>query len=100
MSFVTTQPEMLTASASKLQGIGAAMSANDASAAPATTGVVPAAADEVSTLTAALFAAHGELYLEVSARARAIHDFFVSTLQTSARSYAATETANATIAGA
>ena len=45
MSFVTTQPEALVASAGNLQGIGAAMStANGAAAAP-TTGAVPAAAD-------------------------------------------------------
>jgi hypothetical protein len=41
MSFVTTQPQALTA------------------AAP-TTGVVPAAADEVSALTAAQFATHAQ----------------------------------------
>ena len=45
MSFVTTEPEALMASAGNLQGIGAVMStANGAVAAP-TTGAVPAAAD-------------------------------------------------------
>ncbi len=73
------------------------MSANDASAAPDTTGAVPAA-DEMSTLTAALFAAHGELYVEVNAWARTIHDVFVSTLQAGASALAATESVNATIA--
>ncbi|EUA35428.1 PE family protein [Mycobacterium xenopi 3993] len=33
MSFVTTQPEALTAAAANLQGIGAAMSAQNAAAA-------------------------------------------------------------------
>jgi hypothetical protein len=49
----------------------------------------------VSALTAAHFAAHGVLYQEVSAQATAIHELFVSTLATSAGSYAETEAANA-----
>ena len=51
MSFVTTQPEALAAAAGTLQGIGSAMSAQNAAAAAPTAGVVPAAADEVSALT-------------------------------------------------
>ena len=99
MSFVTTQPEALSAAATSLQGIGAGLNSQNASAAAPTTGVVPAAADEVSALTAAQFAAHAQLYQAVSAQAAAIHEAFVNTLGTSARSYAATEAANAAAAG-
>ncbi|GBE67218.1 PE family protein [Mycobacterium sp. MFM001] len=99
MTFVTTRPELLTAAANDLRGIGAAMSAHNAAAAAPTTTVVPAAADEVSALTAAHFAAHGQLYQAVSAQAAAIHEMFVSTLGASAGSYAATEAANAVAAG-
>ena len=99
MSFVTTQPEALAAAAGSLQGIGSALSAQNAAAAGPTTGVVPAAADEVSALTAAQFTAHAQLYQAVSAQAAAIHEMFVSTLSTSAGSYAATEAANAVAAG-
>ena len=95
MSFVTVGPEMLTAAALDLQGIGAEMAAGDAAAAAPTTGVVPAAADEVPALTAAQFAAHAQLYQAIGAQARAIHELFVTTLGTSAGSYAATEAANA-----
>jgi hypothetical protein len=95
MSFVTTQPETLTAAAGNLQGIGTAMGAENAAAAGPTTVVAPAAADEVSALTAAQFSAHAQLYQQVSAQAAAIHEMFVSTLSTSAGSYAATEAANA-----
>ncbi|HYB35173.1 MAG TPA: PE family protein [Mycobacterium sp.] len=98
MSFVTTQPEMLAAAANHLQGIGSALDAQNAAAAAPTTGVVPAAADEVSALTAAQFAAHAQMYQAVSAQAAAIHDMFVTILQTSAESYAATEAANAAAA--
>jgi hypothetical protein len=98
MSFVTTHPDMLTCAAGVLQSIGAAVAAENTAAAAPTTGVVPAAADEVSALTAAQFAAHAVLYQEVSAQAAAIHELFVSTLGTSAGSYAAAEVANAAAA--
>jgi hypothetical protein len=99
MSFVSTQPEALTVAAGTLQGIGSSMSAQNAAAAAPTTGVVPAAADQVSALTAAQFAAHAQMYQAVSAQAAAIHEMFVNTLGISAGSYAATEAANATAAG-
>ncbi|MGV0749145.1 MULTISPECIES: PE family protein [Mycobacteriaceae] len=99
MSFVTTQPEALASAASTLQAIGAALNAQSAAASAPTTGVIPAAADEVSALTAAQFAAHAGLYQTVAAQASAIHDMFVATLKTSSASYAATEAANAAAAG-
>jgi PE family len=95
MSFVTAQPEMLAAGAGNLSNIVSGMAARNAAAAGPTTGVVPAAADEVSVLTAAHFAAHGVRYQAVSAQATAIHEMFVTTLGTSAGSYAAAEAANA-----
>jgi hypothetical protein len=99
MSFVTTQPEALAAAAGSLQGIGSALCAQNAACAAPTTGVVPAAADEVSALTAAQFAAHAQMYQAVSAQAEAIHEQFVSTLGISSCSYAATEAANAASTG-
>ena len=99
MSFVTTQPEALSAAATSLTGIGSTLSAQNAAAAAPTTGLVPAAADEVSALTASQFAVHAQMYQAVSAQADAIHQLFVSTLGTSATSYAATEVANAIVAG-
>lgn len=99
MSYVTTQPELLAAAAGDLAGIGSAISTQNAAAAAPTTGVVPAAADEVSALTAVQFAAHAQLYQALSAQAAAIHEMFVNTLGTSAGSYAATEAANTIAAG-
>jgi hypothetical protein len=99
MSFVSTQPEDLTTAAENLQSIGSAMTGQNSAAAASTTGVVPAAADEVSALTAVQFATHAQMYQAVSAQAAAIHDMFVNTLGTSAGSYAATEAANAVAAG-
>lgn len=98
MSFVTTQPELLAAAAGELAAIGSAMRTGNAAAAAPTTGLVPAAGDEVSALTAAQFAAHASLYQAVSAHASAVHDQFVGAMGASAGSYAATEAANATAA--
>jgi hypothetical protein len=99
MSFLTTQPEALAAAAASLGAIGSALGAQNASAATPTTGVVPAAADEVSALTAAQFAAHGTMYQAVSAQAAAIHEQFVQTLGMSGASYLAAEITNAGLTG-
>lgn len=99
MSFLTAQPEELTAAAGKLQTVGAQQAAqNAAAAAPTTSGLIPAAADEVSALQASLFAAYGALYQQVSAEATAMYDAFVNTLGLSAQTYAATESANSAAA--
>ncbi|OBI98168.1 PE family protein [Mycobacterium asiaticum] len=99
MSYVTTHPESLASAAGDLQTIGAAMDDRTAAVAVPTAAVVPAAADEVSGLTAAQFAAHAQLYQAVAAQATAIHDQFVAALATSAGSYAVTEAANAAATG-
>jgi hypothetical protein len=99
MSFVTTQPEALTAAASTLQTLGTSMAAEDAAAAAPTTGVAPAAADPVSALQAAQFSAYGTWYQQVSAQATAIRQMLVDTLGTSAGSYRDTEAANQTATG-
>lgn len=98
MTFVTTQPELLYDTASRLHSIGTAITAQNTAAASPTLGVVPAAADGVSALTATQFAAHAALYQEISAQASAIHDVFVEVLRASGASYADTEAANAAAA--
>ena len=98
MSFVTTQPEALSPAASALGGIGSSFNAQNAAASAPTTGVVPAAADEVSALTAAQFANYAQTYQAVSAQAAAMHEMFVRILSASAGSYATTEAANAVAA--
>ena len=74
MSFMTTLPEAMTATAGGLQDVGSTVAAGNAAAAAPTTGVVPAAADAVSALTAAQFATHAQMYQAVSAQAAAIHE--------------------------
>jgi hypothetical protein len=98
MSFVRTYPEHLAAAADNLASIGSALNAGNAAAAGPTTGVVPAAVDEVSILTAMQFASHGARFQELHARAAQIQAALTAALATSAGSYAATEAANAAAA--
>jgi hypothetical protein len=95
MTFVTTQPEIMMTVAGQLTGLGTELNAQNAAAMVPTTGVTPAAGNEVSALTAAQFASHAAVYQAVSAHAAAVHELFVSALGASAGSYAATESANA-----
>lgn len=99
MSFVTAYPEKLAAAAANLQSIGDALNAGIAAAAAPTLGVVPAAADEVSALTAAQFAVHAQRYQALGAQAAVVQQLLVATLSAGAASYAATEAANAASAG-
>lgn len=94
MSFVTTRPEALLATASMLQALGSSMDAQNAAAAAPTTSIAPAAADEVSALQAAQFSAYGAWYQQVSAQAKAVHQTMVANLNSNAGSYGETETAN------
>lgn len=99
MNFVTAQSEAMLGTAAQLAGIGAALSGQSAAAAPPTTGVVPAAADEVSVLTAAQFAMHAQLYQAVAAQADAVHQALVATLAANAGAYAGTEAGNTAAMG-
>jgi len=100
MSFVTTQPDALEYAAGKLEGIGTSLAAQNASAAASTTGVAPAAADEVSALQATQFSAYGDLYQQISAEATAINQAFVQMLGLSGDSYGTTEATNSAATGA
>ena len=99
MSFVTTQPEAMDYAAGKLEGIGTSLAAQNVSAAASTTGVAPAAADEVSALQATQFSAYGNLYQQISAEATAINQAFVQMLGLSGDSYGSTEATNSAATG-
>ncbi|BBX96232.1 hypothetical protein MLAC_15260 [Mycobacterium lacus] len=61
MAFLIADSELVIAAAAELEGIGSALSAAHAAEGP-TTGVVAAAADEVSTAIAAVFGTYGQQY--------------------------------------
>jgi hypothetical protein len=99
MSFVNAEPELLSAAAGNLAGIGDSMATGTSAAAGPTTGVVAPASDLVSAFTAMQFATHGELFQTVSAHAAEIHQQIVATLQSNASAYQNAEAANAASAG-
>ncbi len=99
MSFLKAHPEVLYAVAAELHSVNAAVREGSSAAATPTTGLVPAAADAVSILTAAQFISHARLFQEISAEAATVREQLATTLGVSAGSYAATEIANAAAAG-
>ena len=99
MSFVSILPDTLSVAADNLQSVGSRIQVQNTAALGPTTGLAPAASDEVSALTAMQFAAHAHAYQTVSAQAASIHQMFVTMLATAAGSYAATEAANAVATG-
>ena len=94
MSYVVAAPEWLEATAAELDRIGSELDAAHAAAAVSTTGLVQAAADEVSTAVTALFAGYGKEFQVLGAQAGAFHQRFVQALNSGAGAYAATEAAN------
>ncbi|MEG7364304.1 PE family protein, partial [Pseudomonas citronellolis] len=80
MTFMVVSPELVVAAASDVAGIGSTISAANAVAAQSTTGVVSAAADEVSHAIAAMFSGHALGYQELAGKAAVLHQEFVQTL--------------------
>ncbi|QLL06327.1 PE family protein [Mycobacterium vicinigordonae] len=91
MSFLHVGPDALKAAATSIADIGTEISSANASAALPTTGVVAAAADQVSTQVAALFSSHGQGYQQLSAQVSAFHDKIVQSMSASAQAYASAE---------
>lgn len=99
MSFVNVDPSALLSASGSMLNIGFGMASGNAAAAGPTMGVVPAAIDPVSGLTAARFAAHGALYQQVSVQAALVHDQLVATLGNNSAGYAGTEAASTNAIG-
>jgi len=97
MSNVVASPEIIAAAATDVAAVGAKLSAAHMAAAVPTVAVIPAAADEVSASIAHLFSGHAQDYQALAGQAAAFHEQFVQHLTASARSYAATEAANASL---
>ncbi|HTQ20827.1 PE family protein, partial [Mycobacterium sp.] len=95
MSFLTTVPQVITNAANDLASLGSTISEANAAASGATTGLLPAAADEVSEAIAALFTGHGQTYQALGAEVAQFHDQFVQLMSGSALQYATAEAANA-----
>src|ERR1700758_3343349 len=95
MSFVTAAPDLVQGAAQNLAGIRASLAEAAAMVAAPTTGVMPAAADEVSAAISAWFGNFGQQFQTLSAQAQAFHADFVSLMNAGAGAYLNTESANA-----
>jgi PE family len=95
MPFLFTRPEILAAAATDLANIGSTLKAASSAAAPPTTGVLAAGADEVSAAVAALFGARAQQYQALSAQAAELHSQFVQTMAAAGAAYAGAEATNA-----
>ena len=95
MSFVNTVPEAVTAAAGDLAGIGSAVAGANAAATP-TAGIAALAADAVSAALVAVFSSHGLGYQSLGELTE-LHDQIVQALRSSARSYTAAESENASL---
>ena len=95
MLYVTTQPEALSATAATLSGAGATMSAQNSAAAAPTTGVLPAAADQVSALAAPNSPFTQRCIRRSAPRPRRFTSNWSAHCDTNGLSYAAAEVTNA-----
>jgi hypothetical protein len=95
MSFVSVVPDMIARAAEELDRLGSTLTAANAAAAAATTGLPAAAADEVSAAIASLLNTQAQEYQSLSAQAAGFHSQFVNLLNAGAGSYMGTEIGNA-----
>jgi PE-PPE domain/PE family len=96
MTSLVTQPQLMATAAADAAQINSAISAAKAAAAGPTTGLVAAAQDEVSAMTATLFGAYGQEYQAILQQASAFHEQFVAALSAAGNAYTEAEAANAT----
>jgi PE-PPE domain/PE family len=93
MTSVITQPQVLAAAAADVADINSAIGAAKAAAAGPTTGLVAAAGDEVSAMSATLFGAYGQEFQALLQQADAFHEQFVAALSAAGNAYAGAEAA-------
>ena len=94
-SHLNAAPEALASASAGLSGVGEAIKEATSVAAPSTTSIVPAAADEVSAAITRLFGTYGQQFQALSAQTAAFHARFVQLLSSGGAAYAAAEAANA-----
>ena len=93
MTNMLAQPQAMAAAAADVAGIGSAINGANAAAAGPTTGVLEAAADEVSASAAALFNSYAREYQALIKQSGAFHDEFARSLAAAANAYTQTEAA-------
>jgi hypothetical protein len=92
MTSLLAQPEIITSVVADISGIGSTVSAASAAAAAPTSGLLAAAADEVSEAVANFFGSHGQEFQAVIGQVEAYHAQFQQSLAAAANAYVYTET--------
>ncbi len=100
MAYVRTQPQLMVTTAADVAAIGSTIDEAGSAAAARTTGVLAAAADEVSAAVAKLFGAYGRQWQALIDRAAALHGEFAQALAAAGNAYASTEAAGRTVLAA
>lgn len=95
MAYLLAQPAAMAAAATELGAIGTSIRQATAAAAGPTSGVLAAAADEVSEAVAALFSGHGLEFQAVSERVAVFQGELVEALTATGTAYSDVEAANA-----
>ncbi|OBA71486.1 hypothetical protein A5641_01950 [Mycobacterium sp. 1554424.7] len=93
MAHVQTQPPIMSVAAADVAAIGTTIDEATAAVAGRTTGMVAAAADEVSEAVADLFGQYGQEWQALIGRAAAFHAEFARALAAAGSSYATAEAA-------
>lgn len=99
MSYVLAEPAIMAAAAADVADIGSAISVASAAAAGQTSGLLPAATDEVSVAVGKLFDAFGREYQDVIAEFEMLHGGFQQSLSAAGAAYAQAESAAAATLG-
>ncbi|OBK54183.1 PE family protein [Mycobacterium gordonae] len=92
MTSLLAQPEIITSVVADISGIGSTVSAAGAAAAAPTSGLLAAAADEVSEAVANFFGSYGQEFQAVIGQVEAYHAQFQQSLAAAANAYVYTET--------
>ncbi|KQH81332.1 PE family protein [Mycobacterium gordonae] len=95
MTNLLVAPEVITTAVTDIGNIGSTVSAASAAAAAPTTGLLAAAADEVSAAIANLFGSHGQEFQALVGQVEAFQTTFQQTLSAAANAYVQTEAASA-----
>lgn len=96
MTSLLATPEIITSAVTDIESIGSSISAASAAAASPISGLLPAAADEVSVAIANMLGEHGREFQAVVGQFEAYHTQFQQNLAAAASAYAQTEGAAAT----
>jgi hypothetical protein len=95
VTYLVARPQLIASAAADIAEINSAIDAAKFAAAGPTTGVMAAAADEVSAAAAALFGGYGQQYQALLKQAAVFPEEFVQALAGAGRAYAAADAANA-----